>query len=66
MNQATKASIAVLVGLVISACAASTASPGVTNMQPSSSCLGDYLQCTQDSDCCSGLCAGQICSKRSR
>lgn len=71
MNQTANYFAVGLVGLVVSACAASTPprsvpSLGVAEMQPNGSCLGEYLHCTQDTDCCSGTCAAQVCSNRSR
>src|SRR5581483_4205726 len=66
MNQLARPIAAVLVGLA-TACSASTQEPparslGATEMQPTGSCLGANLQCTEDTDCCSGTCAGQVCT----
>jgi hypothetical protein len=61
-------------GLVITACAGSTAVRGVTNMQPNAApaavtesspaldCKGGSQHCSGDAECCSNLCIEQICT----
>lgn len=62
-------------GWVLAACAGSTTTRGVTNMQADSpsaarattaslplDCQQGHQHCKGDSDCCSNLCIDQVCS----